>query len=97
MSHQKATTVPGAEVSLYEDVLDRILRKQVADIDTEHKQKLGTTWPYLSELSDLVFPFVASIFRSGKSSRISSLMSSSLGFFGRSILYPLLNVFKRFR
>jgi hypothetical protein len=24
-------------------------------------------------------------------------MSSSLGFFGRSILYPLLNVFKRFR
>lgn len=45
-------------------------------------------------MSNLLFPFVASILRSGKSSRISSLMSSSLGFFGRSMLYPLLNVFK---
>ena len=55
---------------------------------------LGMEVDYFSDMSNLLFPFVASIFRSGKSSRISSLMSSSLGFFGRSMLYPLLNVFK---
>lgn len=49
---------------------------------------------HFSEKSGLLLPFVASIFRSGMSSRISSLMSASLGFFGRSMLNPLLNVFR---
>lgn len=39
-----------------------------------------------------IFPFVASILKSGRSSRIISLMRSSLGFLGRSMLNPLLNL-----
>ena len=41
---------------------------------------------YFNEKSGLLLPFVASIVRSGMFSRISSLMSCSLGFFGRCML-----------
>lgn len=73
----------------------------MADFDTTRKRETvigmgaGTSTGALhfSEKSGLLLPFVASIFRSGMSSRISSLMSASLGFFGRAMLNPPLNVF----
>lgn len=42
---------------------------------------------YLAEF-DLYFPLVASIFMSGKSSRMTSLMRSALGPFGFAMFYP---------
>ena len=54
-------------------------------------RKIGQEKCLYFSVSDLLFPLVASILKSGKSSRITSLMRSWLGFLGRSTLNPLLN------
>jgi len=51
-------------------------------------RKIGQEKCLYFSVSDLLFPLVASILKSGKSSRITSLMRSSLGFLGRSTLNP---------
>ena len=46
-------------------------------------RKIGQEKCLYFSVSDLLFPLVASILKSGKSSRITSLMRSWLGFLGR--------------